>query len=82
MKKTLGPTVLAMIPPNRLSRCWWPECEKGKVTTRLRSEILSVTQDDAGYTLQLNGDVVAVDKPGYCQRRPVDAGPGGDAIRL
>ncbi|WP_061282617.1 NAD(P)/FAD-dependent oxidoreductase [Kluyvera cryocrescens] len=38
------------------------ECEKGKVTTRLRSEILSVTQDDAGYTLQLNGDVVAVDK--------------------
>lgn len=38
------------------------ECEKGKVTTRLRSEILSVTQDDAGYTLQLNGDVVAADK--------------------
>ncbi len=38
------------------------ECEKGKVTTRLRSEILSVTQDDAGYTLLLNGDVVAADK--------------------
>lgn len=38
------------------------ECEKGKVTTRLRSEILSVTRDDAGYTLQLNGDVVSVDK--------------------
>jgi len=38
------------------------ECEKGKVTTRLRSEILSVTRDDAGYTLQLNGDVVSADK--------------------
>lgn len=38
------------------------ECEKGKVTTRLRSEILSVTRDEAGYTLQLNGDVVSADK--------------------
>ncbi|VDZ85904.1 flavoprotein, HI0933 family [Kluyvera intermedia] len=38
------------------------ECEKGNVTTRLRSEILSVTRDDAGYTLQLNGDVVSADK--------------------
>jgi predicted Rossmann fold flavoprotein len=38
------------------------ECEKGNVTTRLRSEILSVTRDDAGYTLQLNGDVVSTDK--------------------
>jgi predicted Rossmann fold flavoprotein len=32
------------------------------VTTRLRSEILSVTQDETGYTLQLNGDAVAADK--------------------
>ena len=38
------------------------ECEKGNVTTRLRSEILSVTQDETGYTLQLNGDAVAADK--------------------
>ena len=38
------------------------ECEKGNVTTRLRSKILSVTQDETGYTLQLNGDAVAADK--------------------
>lgn len=38
------------------------ECEKGNVTTRLRSEILSATQDETGYTLQLNGDAVAADK--------------------
>ncbi|MGU9866088.1 MULTISPECIES: BaiN/RdsA family NAD(P)/FAD-dependent oxidoreductase [Kluyvera] len=38
------------------------ECEKGNVTTRLRSEILSVTRDDEGYTLQLNGDEVSADK--------------------
>lgn len=38
------------------------ECEKGNVTTRLRSEILSVTRDDEGYTLQLNGDQVSADK--------------------
>ncbi|WP_333501099.1 NAD(P)/FAD-dependent oxidoreductase [Kluyvera genomosp. 2] len=38
------------------------ECAKGNVTTRLRSEILSVARDDAGYTLTLNGDMVAADK--------------------
>ncbi len=38
------------------------ECEKGNVTTRLRSEILGVTRDDEGYTLQLNGDEVSADK--------------------
>ena len=38
------------------------ECEKGNVTTRLRSEILSVARDDEGYTLQLNGDQVSADK--------------------
>lgn len=38
------------------------ECEKGNVTTRLRSEILSVTHDDEGYTLVLNGDEVSADK--------------------
>ncbi|WP_438436923.1 aminoacetone oxidase family FAD-binding enzyme [Kluyvera sichuanensis] len=38
------------------------ECEKGNVITRLRSEILSVTRDDEGYTLQLNGDQVSADK--------------------
>ena len=38
------------------------ECEKGKVTLRLRSEVLSVSRDDDGYTLQLNGDTVAAKK--------------------
>lgn len=38
------------------------ECEKGNVTTRLRSEILSVSRDESGYTLELNGDTVAADK--------------------
>ncbi|SLJ99832.1 hypothetical protein SAMN03159434_103313 [Enterobacter sp. NFR05] len=38
------------------------ECEKGKVTLRLRSEVLSVSRDDDGYTLQLNGDMVAAKK--------------------
>ncbi|MDT8700801.1 BaiN/RdsA family NAD(P)/FAD-dependent oxidoreductase [Kluyvera ascorbata] len=38
------------------------ECEKGNVTTRLRSEILSVTRDDEGYTLVLNGDEVSTNK--------------------
>ncbi|NDJ55894.1 NAD(P)/FAD-dependent oxidoreductase [Enterobacteriaceae bacterium 4M9] len=31
------------------------ECEKGKVTQRLRSDILSTERSDAGYTLTLNG---------------------------
>jgi predicted Rossmann fold flavoprotein len=35
------------------------ECEKGNVTTRLRTEILSVERDDEGFTLQLNGETVA-----------------------
>ncbi len=30
------------------------ECELGQVTLRLRSEVLSVTRDQQGYTLQLN----------------------------
>ncbi|MFI8318679.1 NAD(P)/FAD-dependent oxidoreductase [Kosakonia cowanii] len=34
------------------------ECEKGNVTQRLRTEILSVERDDNGYTLQLNGGTV------------------------
>lgn len=38
------------------------ECEKGNVTMRLRSEILSVARGEQGYTLQLNGDSVAADK--------------------
>ena len=38
------------------------ECEKGNVTTRLRSEILSVSRDDEGYTLVLNGDEVSANK--------------------
>ncbi len=35
------------------------ECEKGGVVTRLRSEVISVTQSEAGFTLQLNGDSVS-----------------------
>ncbi|MEL7697572.1 MULTISPECIES: NAD(P)/FAD-dependent oxidoreductase [Pantoea] len=38
------------------------ECEKGQVTLRLRSEVLSVTRDDSGYTLQLNGSTVQAEK--------------------
>lgn len=38
------------------------ECEKGKVTLRLRSEVLNVTRDDSGYTLQLNGSTVQAEK--------------------
>ncbi|WP_151993830.1 BaiN/RdsA family NAD(P)/FAD-dependent oxidoreductase [Buttiauxella massiliensis] len=34
------------------------ECEKGQVTTRLRSEVLSIEHDENGYTIQLNGDSV------------------------
>jgi len=38
------------------------ECEKGNVTLRLRSEVLSVTRDESGYTLQLNGSTVRAEK--------------------
>lgn len=38
------------------------ECEKGNVTQRLRTEILSVEHDDNGYTLQLNGGTVQAAK--------------------
>jgi len=38
------------------------ECEKGNVTLRLRSEVLSVARDDGGYTLQLNGSTVQAEK--------------------
>jgi predicted Rossmann fold flavoprotein len=38
------------------------ECEKGNVTTRLRSEVLSVSRDEQGYTLQLNGETVCAPK--------------------
>jgi len=38
------------------------ECEKGQVTTRLRSEVLSVERDENGYTLELNGDTVQAAK--------------------
>jgi len=37
------------------------ECEAGQVTLRLRSEVLSVTHDEAGYRLQLNGAEVLAD---------------------
>lgn len=38
------------------------ECEKGHVTQWLRREVLSITQDDAGFTLQLNGETVQAEK--------------------
>lgn len=37
------------------------ECEAGKVTVRLRSEVLSVSRDET-YRLELNGDTVQADK--------------------
>lgn len=38
------------------------ECDKGNVTLRLRSEVLSVARDESGYTLQLNGSMVQAEK--------------------
>lgn len=38
------------------------ECDKGDVTLRLRSEVLSVARDESGYTLQLNGSAVQAEK--------------------
>lgn len=38
------------------------ECDKGNVTLRLRSEVLSVARDERGYTLQLNGSTVQAEK--------------------
>ena len=38
------------------------ECEDGQVTVRLRSEVLSVTRDENGYTLRLNGSELQAEK--------------------
>ncbi|MGC0919878.1 NAD(P)/FAD-dependent oxidoreductase [Pantoea agglomerans] len=38
------------------------ECDKGNVTLRLRSEVLSVAREESGYTLQLNGSTVQAEK--------------------
>jgi len=38
------------------------ECEKGNVTMRLRSEVLSIERDEQGYTLALNGNSVQTPK--------------------
>ncbi len=43
---------------------------------RLRTEVLDVSRDEQGYTLQLNGESVSADNFGHCQRRSVDAGLG------
>lgn len=61
------------------------ECEKGGVTTRLRTEVLSVSRDDSGYTLELNGDTVSANKlviasgglsmRGWAQRRSAIKSP-------
>jgi predicted Rossmann fold flavoprotein len=37
------------------------ECEKGAVVMRLRTEVLEVSRDEQGYTLQLNGETVSAD---------------------
>lgn len=57
------------------------ECEKGNVTFRLRSEVLSVAKDETGFTLDLNGMTVGCEKlviatgglsmPGWARRRLV-----------
>ncbi|WP_435928630.1 NAD(P)/FAD-dependent oxidoreductase [Dryocola sp. BD613] len=38
------------------------ECEKGRVTTRLRSEVLGIEHGEEGFTLRLNGDDVHTGK--------------------
>lgn len=38
------------------------ECDKGGVSVRLRSEILNVSRDETGYSLQLNGSAVQAEK--------------------
>lgn len=38
------------------------ECEAAKVTLRLRSQVLNVMRDDAGYTVELNSGVVQAEK--------------------
>lgn len=38
------------------------ECEKGQVTQWLRREVLSITQDEGGFILQLNGETVQAEK--------------------
>lgn len=38
------------------------ECDKGNVTQWLRREVLSITKDDAGFTLLLNGETVQAEK--------------------
>ena len=38
------------------------ECEAGSVSVRLRSEVLTVAREDAGYRLQLNGSEVWAEK--------------------
>lgn len=38
------------------------ECEKGQVTTRLRSEVLGIERGEEGFTLKLNGDDVQTGK--------------------
>lgn len=38
------------------------ECETGNVTLRLRSEVLSVSREEAGYRIELNGETVQAEK--------------------
>ncbi|WP_139782225.1 NAD(P)/FAD-dependent oxidoreductase, partial [Salmonella enterica] len=38
------------------------ECDKGGVTMRLRSEVLSVERDESGFILALNGETVTTQK--------------------
>ncbi len=57
------------------------ECEKGNVTFRLRSEVLSVAKDETGFTLRLNGMTVGCEA-GHRDRWAVNAGAGRVAVWL
>lgn len=57
------------------------ECDKGNVTLRLRSEVLSVARDESGYTLQQRQHGSG-GEAGHRQRRSVDARPGRHAVWL
>ena len=71
-----------MTPRSRLSTMLVDECEKGNVTFRLRSEVLSVAKDETGFTLELNGMTIGCEKAGHRDRWAVNAGAGRVAVWL
>lgn len=58
------------------------ECEKGNVTFRLRSEVLSVAKDETGFTLELERHDCRLRKAGHRDRWAVNAGAGRVAVWL